>query len=84
MTAGFWILGVVIAVPLVSVALGLLAMLAWSIMPDGLLRVACAMCGRHGYWHRRNSCGYHLCDDCASHGGPGTRRASPHVEEFRL
>lgn len=82
MTWWLWAVGIVIAVPVASVVLGLLSMLVCSVLPDGVRRVACGTCGDYGYWDRRNSCGYHVCDECASHQAQGN--AARRIEEMHL
>lgn len=82
MSSWLWVPLLVIAVPVASVVLGLLSMLVCSVLPDGMRRMACGTCGDYGYWHRRNSCGYHVCDECASR-QPSAKAPRP-TEEMRL
>ena len=63
-----WTLAIVLAVPIISVVVGLGLLLLAFMVPQHLMPKGCGCCGRSGFWTHRNSLGVFICDDCAQSG----------------
>jgi len=69
MTYVYWTVGIIIAIPFVSLLLGSLVVGLSLIVRAKVIPKGCGCCGKTGMWTRRNSLGFYLCDVCA---GPST------------
>jgi hypothetical protein len=74
MTWWLWTLVIVFGIPVVCVLLAAVTLIGLALIPDRWLPPhCCGCCGKWGYYRRRNSHGYYICDACA---GPGEKEAS--------
>jgi hypothetical protein len=73
-----WTLVAIVAIPVISIVVGLSLLLLAFLIPERVMPKGCGCCGRTGYWTHRNSLGVYICDACAQSG------AHRHDDAFRL